>query len=186
MIFNARNAAFFAPELTLLVAAGEQEDLCPFFASRHHGALAFLVPKRLPYGTESSLGSGVLGGSRRVDGLRAVFLLVACCYQEGAGPAPLVHAAGEQEDFRPLFLSGPPALAQWSGAVLRGLSQSNVRQNATVCIRGEPLSAGSPAGRGFQRRGPKFHRFGRCQFRSYVRHAESPARVDAPRGCQAF
>src|ERR1022692_1271507 len=88
MIFNARNAAFFAPELTLLVAAGEQEDLCPFFASRHHGALAFLVPKRLPYGTESSLGSDVLGGSRRVDGLRAVFLLVACCYQEGAGPAP--------------------------------------------------------------------------------------------------
>src|ERR1022692_3052180 len=62
MIFNARNAAFFAPELTLLVAAGEQEDLCPFFASRHHGALAFLVPKRLPYGTESSLGSDVLGG----------------------------------------------------------------------------------------------------------------------------
>src|ERR1022692_2018289 len=62
MIFNARNAAFFAPELTLLVAAGEQEDLCPFFASRHHGALAFLVPKRLPYGTGSSLGSDVLGG----------------------------------------------------------------------------------------------------------------------------
>ena len=28
------------PELTLLVAAGEQEDLCPFFASRRHGALA--------------------------------------------------------------------------------------------------------------------------------------------------
>ena len=27
------------------------------------------------------------GGGRRVDGLRAVFLLVACCYQEGAGPA---------------------------------------------------------------------------------------------------
>jgi hypothetical protein len=26
-------------------------------------------------------------GGRRVDGLRAVFLLVACCYQEGAGPA---------------------------------------------------------------------------------------------------
>jgi hypothetical protein len=25
---------------TLLVAAGEQEDLCPFFASRRHGALA--------------------------------------------------------------------------------------------------------------------------------------------------
>src|ERR1035437_6010350 len=68
----------------------------------------------------------------------------------------LLHAAGEQEDFRPLFLPGPPALVQWSGAVVRGLSQSNVRQNATVCIRGEPLSAGSPAGRGFQRRGPKF------------------------------
>src|ERR1039457_5547395 len=68
----------------------------------------------------------------------------------------LVHAAGEQEDFRPLFLPGPPALVLWSGAVPRGLSQSNVRQNATVCIRGEPLSAGSPAGRGFQRRGPKF------------------------------
>src|ERR1039457_4905229 len=59
-------------------------------------------------------------------------------------PLILVHAAGEQEDFRPLFLPGPPALVQWSGAVLRGLSQSNVRQNATVCIRGEPLSAGSP------------------------------------------
>jgi hypothetical protein len=28
------------PELTLLVAAGEQEDPCPFFASRRHGALA--------------------------------------------------------------------------------------------------------------------------------------------------
>src|ERR1017187_1046347 len=68
----------------------------------------------------------------------------------------LLHAAGEQEDFRPLFLPGPPALVLWSGAVPRGLSQSNVRQNATVCIRGEPLSAGSPAGRGFQRRGPKF------------------------------
>ena len=26
------------PELTLLVAAGEQEDPCPFFASRRHGA----------------------------------------------------------------------------------------------------------------------------------------------------
>src|ERR1022692_1412819 len=39
------------------------------------------------------------------------------------------------------------------GAMVRrgpkGLSQSNVRQNATVCIRGEPLSAGSPAGRDF-------------------------------------
>jgi|ERR1017187_7653723 hypothetical protein len=68
----------------------------------------------------------------------------------------LLHAAGEQEDFCPLFLPGPPALVLWSGAVPRGLSQSNVRQNATVCIRGEPLSAGSPAGRGFQRRGPKF------------------------------
>src|ERR1022692_3833264 len=67
----------------------------------------------------------------------------------------LLHAAGEQEDFRPLFLPGPPALVLWSGAVPRGLSQSNVRQNATVCIRGEPLSAGSPAGRGFQRRGPR-------------------------------
>src|ERR1039458_5006943 len=71
-------------------------------------------------------------------------------------PLILLHAAGEQEDFRPLFLPGPPALVLWSGAVPRGLSQSNVRQNATVCIRGEPLSAGSPAGRGFQRRGPKF------------------------------
>src|ERR1017187_7088632 len=71
-------------------------------------------------------------------------------------PLILLHAAGEQEDFRRLFLSGPSALVQWSGAVLRGLSQSNVRQNATVCIRGEPLSAGSAAGRGFQRRGPKF------------------------------
>src|ERR1035438_3491593 len=68
----------------------------------------------------------------------------------------LPQPAGEQEDFRPLFLPGPPALVLWSGAVPRGLSQSNVRQNATVCIRGEPLSAGSPAGRGFQRRGPKF------------------------------
>src|ERR1017187_8189137 len=39
------------------------------------------------------------------------------------------------------------------GAMVRrgpkGLSKSNVRQNATVCIRGEPLSAGSPAGRDF-------------------------------------
>src|ERR1022692_4169183 len=39
------------------------------------------------------------------------------------------------------------------GAMVRrgpkGLSQFNVRQNATVCIRGEPLSAGSPAGRDF-------------------------------------
>src|ERR1022692_3575656 len=50
----------------------------------------------------------------------------------------LLHASGEQEDFRPLFLPGPPALVLWSGAVPRGLSQSNVRQNATVCIRGEP------------------------------------------------
>ena len=63
-------------------------------------------------------------------------------------PLILLHAAGEQEDFRPLFLLGPPALVLWSGAVPRGLSQSNVRQNATVCIRGEPLSAGSPAGGG--------------------------------------
>ena len=54
--------------------------------------------------------------------------------QERTEPLILVHAAGEQEDFRPLFLPGPPALVQWSGAVLRGLSQSNVRQNATVCI----------------------------------------------------
>src|ERR1035441_8005699 len=53
-------------------------------------------------------------------------------------PLILLHAAGEQEDFRPLFLPGPPALVLWSGAVPRGLSQSNVRQNATVCIRGEP------------------------------------------------
>src|ERR1039458_5283552 len=49
-------------------------------------------------------------------------------------PERLLHAAGEQEDFRPLFLPGPPALVLWSGAVPRGLSQSNVRQNATVCI----------------------------------------------------
>src|ERR1022692_4774603 len=68
----------------------------------------------------------------------------------------LLRAAGEQEDFRPLFLPGPPALVLWSCAVPRGLSQSNGRQNATGGIRGEPLSAGSPAGRGFQRRGPKF------------------------------
>src|ERR1039457_4562680 len=28
-------------------------------------------------------------------------------------PLSLVHAAGKQEHFRPLFLSGPPALVQW-------------------------------------------------------------------------
>src|ERR1019366_4015234 len=71
-------------------------------------------------------------------------------------PLILLHAAGEQEDFRPLFLLGPPALVLWSGAVPRGLFQSTLRQNQTVCICGEPFSCGSPAGRGFQRRGPKF------------------------------
>src|ERR1039457_2224686 len=58
---------------------------------------------------------------------------------QGSTRNVLLHAAGEQEDLRPLFLPGPPALVLWSGAVPRGLSQSNVRQNATVCIRGEPL-----------------------------------------------
>src|ERR1017187_5846849 len=37
-------------------------------------------------GQSPHLGATFWGG-RRVDGLRAVFLLVACCYQEGAGPA---------------------------------------------------------------------------------------------------
>src|ERR1022692_1559443 len=45
-------------------------------------------------------------------------------------PLILVHAAGEQEDFRPLFLPGPPALVQWSGAVLRGTVPV---QRATKC-----------------------------------------------------
>src|ERR1035438_7120851 len=44
----------------------------------------------------------------------------------------LLRAAGEQEDFRPLFLPGPPALVQWSGAVLRGLSQSNRSEERRV------------------------------------------------------
>ena len=40
LVAGATTKCMVPPELTLLVAAGEQEDLCPFFASRRHGALA--------------------------------------------------------------------------------------------------------------------------------------------------
>src|ERR1017187_2364793 len=110
MIFNARNAAFFAPELTLLVAAGEQEDLCPFFASRHHGALAFLVPKRLPYGTESSLGSDVLGGppSGRLAGRFPPGRLLLPGGR-GARPVPKSLPYGTESSLGSDVLGGPPS-----------------------------------------------------------------------------
>jgi hypothetical protein len=70
----------------LLVAAGEQEELRPVFASRQAGTLArFLVRKRHLLGHGCHPG-GTFWPSRRADGLRAVFLLLACCYQEEARP----------------------------------------------------------------------------------------------------
>src|ERR1022692_2086217 len=78
-------------QCVLLVAAGEQEDFRSFSAPQK--SIAAFGSLAVPASQNTNLlgHSPHLGGpfSRvgRADGLRAVFLLLACCYQEGAqGP----------------------------------------------------------------------------------------------------
>src|SRR5450755_1600457 len=70
----------------LLVAAGEQEDFHSFFAPQQPGAafgnLTVSLSKKghlLGHGPHPG---GLFWRAAEADGLRAVFLLLACCYQE--------------------------------------------------------------------------------------------------------
>ena len=61
-----------------------------------------------------------------------------------AGPFFLLHAAGEQEDFRPLFLPGPPALVLWSGAVPRGCPSPTCDKMRRFVSAENPCRPGRP------------------------------------------
>lgn len=56
----------------------------------------------------------------------------------------LLHAAGEQEDFRPLFLPGPPALVLWSGAVPRGCPSPTCDKMRRFVSAENPCRPGRP------------------------------------------
>src|SRR5450759_684299 len=72
----------------LLVETGEQEDFHSFFAPQNREQrLTFRLfhrPKKVTFWDMSSARREDLWAGR-ADGLRAVFLLLACCYQEARG-----------------------------------------------------------------------------------------------------
>jgi len=84
----------------LLVAAGEQEDFHSFFAPQQPGAafgnLTVSLSKKGHLLGHSPHPGGLFWRAAEADGLRAVFLLLACCYQE----APRITAPEGNDKYR--------------------------------------------------------------------------------------
>src|SRR5450759_4130575 len=83
---NLRQECHGAKPGLLLVAVGEQEDFHSFFAPQQPGAafgnLTVSLSKKGHLLGHSPQPGGLFWRAAEADGLRAVFLLLACCYQE--------------------------------------------------------------------------------------------------------